>query len=77
MKMDQQHHTLQFRILDLIYDILQNWNNEKCDIDIEAEEGRTSTLILICLKHKGSVHSFFKSGIRISRTRPEDFQDLE
>ena len=27
--LDQQHHTLQLRILDLIYDILQNWNNAK------------------------------------------------
>ena len=77
MKMDQQHHTLQLRILDLIYDILQNWNNEKYDIDIEAQKGRTSTLILIHLKHKENVHSFFKSGKRISRTRSEDFQDLE
>ena len=50
---------------------------KKYDIDIEAEKGRTSTLILIHLKHKGSVHSFFKSGIIISGTRPEDFQDLE
>ena len=77
MKMDQQHHTLQLRILDLIYDILQNWNNEKYDIDKEAEKGRTSTLILIHLKQKESLHIFFKSGIIISRTRPEDFQDLE
>ena len=43
---------------------------QKYDIDIEAEKDRTSTLIVI-------VHSFFKSGVRISRTRPEDFQDLE
>ena len=73
MSHHMSHHSLQLRIVDLIYDCLQNWNNSKFDITIEAEKRVHDSLNFIKLRHVGKNKNFFKTRLKIS---PASFEDL-
>ena len=74
MSNHMSHHTLQLKIVDIIYDCLQNWSNTKFDITIEAEKRPHDSLIFIKLRHAREKWNFFKSGMKIN---PSSFEDLE
>ena len=71
------HHTLQLKIVDIIYDCLQNWTNYMYDITVEAQKLTSYSLVFIKLRHKGEQHNFFKSGIKIHPNNFEDASILE
>ena len=71
------HHTLQLKIVDIIYDCLQNWTNQKYDITVEGHKLTSYSLVFIKLRHKGQQRNFFKSGIKIHPNNSQDAIVLE
>ena len=65
-------HKLQWAIVDIINDRLENWSNPKYNITLEATKHSTYSIIIIRLRHKNNVHNFFKSGLKITVERSED-----
>ena len=74
MSYHMPHHTLQLKIIDIVYDCLQNWSNTKFNITIEAEKHPHDSLIFIKLWHVGETQNFFKAGMKIN---PSSFEDLD
>ena len=70
-------HHLQLNIIDIINECLENWNNQKYNITLEATKHSTYSIVVIRLRHKDTSHNFFKSGLKITTKRSEDVQSLQ
>ena len=68
---------LQWSIVDIINECLENWSNPNYNITLEATKHSTYSIVIIRLRHKDSEHNFFKSGIKITAERSEDVHILK
>lgn len=68
---------IQYKIGDIIDDILENWGDENYKITIESFRRKKDCLVLFRIANWGDKHHFFKSAVSVRDKDGKSFRQFE